>query len=147
MLVNRLNSLVEEADSIDGIMVCNINPFMVACNILAISYQIKDNFTLTKLRIEQYEEKLQNTMINLLEQTHEPYKISKLLKQRDIDGYSCLDWFSSLKLYSILKTKTVDRVIKDYWSSKVDISGYVLENSTCFNILKFARTSHREDFE
>ena len=47
----------------------------------------------------------------------------------------------------MLKTKTADRVIKDLWQSKVDVSGSVLENSTCYNILRFSKTKYMEDRE
>ena len=86
-------------------------------------------------------------MVKLLDKIYDPYKIAKLLKQRDIDGYSSLDIFGKLKLYNIMKTKTADRVIKDFWASKVDVSGSILENSTCYNILKFNKTKYMEDFE
>ena len=55
MLIDRLTSLVDEAESIKGIMVCNINPFMVACAILSISKKLKNAFPLARLRIEHYE--------------------------------------------------------------------------------------------
>ena len=82
-----------------------------------------------------------------MEHVYDPYKISKLLRQKDILGQSSLDLFGSLKMYSILKTKTADRVIKDHWSSKVDVSGNVLENSTAYNILRFSKTSYMDDNE
>ena len=55
ILINKIITLVENAQKPDGIMVCNINPFMVASAILFISEQIKNDFPLAKLRIEQYE--------------------------------------------------------------------------------------------
>ena len=36
-LISKITVLVENASTPDGIMVCNINPFMVACQILYIS--------------------------------------------------------------------------------------------------------------
>ena len=50
-------------------------------------------------------------------------------------------------MYSILKTKTADRVIKDYWQSKVDVSGSVFENSTAYSILRFSKTKYMDDNE
>ena len=66
----------------------------------------------------------------MLSNVYDPYKVAKLLRQTDIDGFSSLDLFGKLKLYQSMQTKTADRVIKDYWSSKVDVSGSILENST-----------------
>ena len=46
-----------------------------------------------------------------------------------------------------MQTKTADRVIKDIWSSKVDVSGSIMENSTAYKIVKFGKTKFVEDFE
>ena len=120
---------------------------MVASAILFISHRIKNDFPLARLRIEQYEQELEEAIIVLLSNVYDPFKIGKLLKQTDINGLSSLDLFGKLKLYKSMQTKTADRVIKDYWSSKVDVSGSILENSTCYNILKFGKVNYMEDFE
>ena len=120
---------------------------MVASEILFISNRIKRDFPLAKLRIEQFEYDLESCMILLLETVYDPYKISKLLKQTDIDGYSTLDLLGKLRLYKTMKTKTADRVIQDFWSSKVDVSGSFLENSSSYNILKFSKLKYTVDFE
>ena len=64
-----------------------------------------------------------------------------------MDNYSSLELLGKLKLYKTMKTKTIDRVIMDYWQSKVDISGSVMENSTCYDILWFEKTTYKYDFE
>ena len=46
-----------------------------------------------------------------------------------------------------MKTKTIDRVLKDQWSSKVDVSGSIFENSTSYYILKFGNNKFTEDYE
>ena len=146
-LINKILKLVSEAKSEKGIFVCNINPFMVASAILFISHKIKSDFPLALLRIQQYESELEDIIINLLSNVYDPFKIGKLLKQTDINGLSSLEMFAKLKLYRSLQTKTADRVIKDFWSSKVDVSGSILENSTSYNILKFGKVKYMEDFE
>ena len=80
MLIDKLIHLVNTAEAPNGIMVCNINPFMVASAIFFISNRIKNDFPLSKLRIEQFEGDLQKTIVTLLERVYDPYKISKLLK-------------------------------------------------------------------
>ena len=78
--------LVNKAEAPDGIMISNINPFMVASAILFIGAKIKNDFPLSRLRIEQYEVQLTRTLERLLERVYDPYKVSKLLKQKDIQG-------------------------------------------------------------
>ena len=52
MLIEKLIKLVENAEKPQGIMICNINPFMVASAIFYIGDRIKDDFPLSKLRID-----------------------------------------------------------------------------------------------
>ena len=40
-------------------------------------------------------------------------------------------------MYRILQTKVADRVIKDTWTSRIDISGHFFETSTAYSYLIF----------
>jgi len=42
---------------------------------------------------------------------------------------------AKLNAYTIMQTKTVDRVITDYWTSKVDVRGTFMDSSTSFRLL------------
>ena len=76
-------------------------------------------------------------MSRLLNKVYDPYKVRQLLKQTDMDRKSVLVLFAQLKLYRLMQTKVADRVIKDIWTSKVDISGNFFEVSTAYSYLKF----------
>ena len=52
-----------------------------------------------------------------------------------------------LQLYKVMQTNVTDRVIKDTWNSRVDISGSIFENSTAFNYIFYNYFSSNEDFE
>ena len=86
-------------------------------------------------------------MILLLNNVYDPYKVSLLLKQTDIENYSTLDLMSKLKMYRAMQTKVADRVIQDTWVSKVDVSGSFLENSTAYDYLVFGNLNGNIDFE
>ena len=57
-LIRTLQNLVERAQSIDGLLVCNINPFMVAEQILEICRILKRDFPLARLPIMRVEDDL-----------------------------------------------------------------------------------------
>jgi len=42
---------------------------------------------------------------------------------------------AKLNAYTIMQTKVVNRIITDYWTSKVDVSGTFMDNSTSFRLL------------
>ena len=132
-----MNHIIENAKTMKGILICNTNPFLVAANILKYLSWIKANYPILKLRIDQFEEDLFSCMICMLDNFNDPYKIRKLLKQTDSNNLTVLQLLSDLDLYKLLQTKVADRVVKDTWSSRVDISGYFFENSKAFNYLLF----------
>ena len=49
--------------------------------------------------------------------------------------------------YTLLETKMMDRIMKDYWGSNIDTSGDFMSNSTCYQILTVSNIGHIEDFE
>ena len=147
MLITKIAKLVDEAQSENGIMICNINPFMVTAAILNFGIKVKAQFPLTVHRIEKYEEELRDCIAALLDNCYEPYLIEKLLNQKDIDGVSPLIIFARHKFYSIMKTDVADRIIMNKWDSKVDTSGSIFENSIPYNMLTFYSTSYKDDFE
>ena len=51
MLVTNFKYLVERSNEMDGIFICNTNPFLVATTILDNLKDIKESFPLLKLRI------------------------------------------------------------------------------------------------
>ena len=50
-------------------------------------------------------------------------------------------------MLKILQTKVVDRLIKDIWASKVDVSGSLMDNSSTYAIVRHGRLSYNYDFE
>ena len=79
-----------EAEKENGILLCNINPFMVTASILSLGVKIKETFPLTQQRIQKYEDDLREHVGGLLDNCYAPVLINKLMNQRDIDGYSPL---------------------------------------------------------
>ena len=46
-----------------------------------------------------------------------------------------------------MDTKVMDRIMKDYWNSNIDISGHFLNTSTAFKIITAHDLSFKEDYE
>ena len=67
IMIGKILNLVNDSQKAGGIMICNINPFMVASAILFISHKIKRDLPLAMLWVKQYEQDLENTIIILLE--------------------------------------------------------------------------------
>ena len=128
-------------------MINNINPFMVAVKILQINHNILGRFPLARIRIEQYQAILIKKIVVLLDNLYMPQIIKNQLKQKDLMGYTALERLAELDMLEILQTKIVDRILKDIWSSKIDVSGTIMDNSSCFTILRYGDIGYDEDFE
>jgi hypothetical protein len=79
-LITNLKTIIAESELINGILICNTNPFLVASNILYICSRLKESFPVVKLRIVQFEEDLNTSIIMLLENLMNPVRVSKMLK-------------------------------------------------------------------
>lgn len=114
---------------------------------IEINYEIKGMFPLSLMKIEQYESTLIKNLIKLLDRLYLPQIVNKFLKQRDLDGNSVIEKLARLDQFGILQTKVVDRVIRDYWNSKVDISGSLMDSSSAYAILRYGDLNYLDDFE
>jgi len=112
--------------------------------ILDIVDHLKRTFHLSKMRLDQFEDDLLSILINLLESMYEPKQVTKMLKTTNFRE-SALDLMAKLKTFAILQTKVIDRVISDYWASKVDVRGTISENYTCFRLLSQNALNYNED--
>ena len=99
ILVSNFQQIVNESQTPHGIFVNNINPFLVAISILEISNKIKYYYPLSKLRIQQFEGDLNDSIIKLLNGVYDPHKIRLLLKQQDLQNHSSLDLMAKLRMF------------------------------------------------
>ncbi len=106
-----------------------------------------DNFPLSKIRIEQYETILIEKLLKLLDRLYLPQIIQKFLKQRDLEGNSVLEKLARFNQFAVLQTKLVDRVVRDYWGSKIDVSGSLMDNSSAYTLIRYGDLRYQEDFE
>ena len=52
-----------------------------------------------------------------------------------------------LDSYKLMDTKVMDRIMKDYWNSNIDISGHFMNTSTAYKILTTHDLTFKEDYE
>lgn len=82
-------------------------------------------------------------MINL----YFPTEIKEEVKQKDIFGVDALSYMERMDAYTLMDTKIMDRIMKEYWNSDIDVSGKFINNSTCYNILTQYSLDFAEDYE
>ena len=80
-VIDCIHAVIDNLKSNDGILICNINPYLVCEEILDICNSLKSSFPKSKLRIESIEETIIQMINNLLSQNYAPKHISKFLQQ------------------------------------------------------------------
>jgi hypothetical protein len=64
--------IVNKCNDLDGIFANNINPIMVAAQMIEINQEIKRMFPLSRIRIDQFEGPLIQYLIELLDRLYLP---------------------------------------------------------------------------
>ena len=77
---------------------------------------------------------MRDTFMKIYENYYEPEKVEILLKQKDFDGKTVLQYISDLKLFEFLQINHVNRIINGLWNSKADVGGSLFEMSTSFDL-------------
>lgn len=101
-MITNFAKIVQESATATGILVTNINPFMVSATILEIFSRVKSAFPLATLRIEILEKKLTGSLITMLQDIYDPYKVRLMLNQTDLENFSTIDLMAKLKLYKVM---------------------------------------------
>ena len=102
IMINNFTQIVRDSTSETGIMMTNINPFLVAVTILEIFSRTKKTFPLANLRIEILEKQLMRSMIVMMQDTYDPYKVRLMLNQTDLENYSTIDHMARLNLHHVI---------------------------------------------
>lgn len=131
-LIEIVIKISEDSDKSYGVIVNNINPLMVSSQIIELNHLITEQFPLSKIRIGYSLKLLQENVSTILDNFNLPRVVQKWVKQRDLQGVTVLEKLSALNQYKILQSTLIDRIIRDYWNSKVDICGDLLEVSSAY---------------
>lgn len=128
-------------------MANNINPILISVLLLEFLTRLKESYNMFEFRIEQLKEVLNDHCRRILVNLYMPKEIRAQVKQRDLFNHNALYYMEKLDSFKLLDTKVMDRIMKDYWNSNVDSSGFFMSCSTCFNILRTKKLSHIDDYE
>lgn len=74
-------------------------------------------------------------MILLLDNLFNPTLIAKFMNKRNMDGKTGFDLVAEMKLFKVLQTRVVYRILMMNWRSKIDSSASFLEQATSNRVL------------
>ena len=77
----------------------------------------------------------------------DPEKIEILLRQKDFEGKTVLQYINDLKFFEFLQINHVNRIVNGLWNSKTDVGGSLFEMSTSFDLFCRNKLRYLEDRE
>lgn len=64
-----------------------------------------------------------------------PLEFEILVSNKDIFDTNALAYMEKMNSYDVMDTKIMDKIMKEYWTSNIDLGDSFFLASTCYNIL------------
>lgn len=134
-------------DCISTVMTQATNPLMLYVLTIDLLQKLAKQFRSLRLRILDIEDKINENMVAIYSKIFMPDQVEALLKQRDIDGVSVLEYMSELKLYKFLQINQINRIVSGMWHSKTDVGSSVFTLATSYDLVYRNKLRFKEDRE
>ena len=138
--VDQIISCIEDRFSADNseclsILTCNLNPIKAAMQLIDVLELIEGQYNVTEFRLNALKDIILGQCKNVLVNLYIPNELKVYVRQIDIFDKDTLHYMEKLDAFTLLETKVMDRIMKEYWHSNLDVSGSIFETSTCWQIL------------
>lgn len=130
-----LEKYLTQVEPGESYMVTNLNPIKTSVQLLDFMGRIDGTYAITEFRINFMRDLISKHLRNILINLYYPTEIKEEVRIKDIFGVDALSYMEQMDAYTLMDTKIMDRIMKEYWNSDIDVSGKFMNNSTCYNIL------------
>ncbi|CDW83264.1 transient receptor potential cation subfamily member 4 [Stylonychia lemnae] len=125
----------------------NLNPIKIGMSLFDLLVQIEGKFKISSFRVDKINGQIEECIQKIIRDISNSDELKYLLKQRDLQGNDSLYYMSLHNVYSILDTKSTDRIIQDFWKSNIDVNGNLLSTSTSFRLVEDTLNQKEIDME
>jgi len=140
--IDRLISTIEyflmTIEPIESYLATNLNPIKTSVLLMDLVLKIYESYAITEFRVNSIKDFLMKSLRYILINLYYPIEIKMQVRQKDIFETDAMSYMERMDAYTLMDTKIMDRIMKDLWNSDIDVSGTILEQSTCNKILKDA---------
>eukprot|EP00347_Sterkiella_histriomuscorum_P019940 403339718 len=116
-------------------------------SLINLHTRIVDKFKLAQFRVDKINRQIEEFCQKIIKDIQNSDELKCLLKQRDLQGNDSLYYMSLHNVYSILDTKSTDRIIQDFWKSNIDVNGNLFSASTSYRLLEEIIQGNHIDFK
>jgi len=140
--IDRLISTIEyflmTIEPIESYLATNLNPIKTSVLLMDLVLKIYESYAITEFRVNSIKDFLMKSLRYILINLYYPIEIKMQVRQKDIFETDAMSYMERMDAYTLMDTKIMDRIMKELWNSDIDVSGTILEQSTCNKILKDA---------
>eukprot|EP00347_Sterkiella_histriomuscorum_P018923 403343649 len=116
-------------------------------SLINLHTRIVHKFKLAQFRVDKINRQIEEFCQKIIKDIQNSDELKCLLKQRDLQGNDSLYYMSLHNVYSILDTKSTDRIIQDFWKSNIDVNGNLFSASTSYRLLEEIIQGDHIDFK
>eukprot|EP00347_Sterkiella_histriomuscorum_P010999 403374131 len=148
--VDELLSIIEEiicGDKKVQFLTENLNPIKIGMSMIDLMMLIQVKFRIAAFRVEKINTEIEELIKQVIKDIQNSDELKYLLQQRDLQGNDSLYYMSLHNVYSILDTKSTDRIIQDFWKSNIDVNGNLLAASTSYRIFEASINNNNFSFQ
>jgi hypothetical protein len=91
-------------------------------------------YSVTEFRVIALVADIKDHLKAILVNIYNPVEIKMQVTQKDIFKINAMSYLEEMDAYTLMDTKIMDRIMKELWHSQIDVSGNILDQSTCYNI-------------
>lgn len=135
--VERFLNAIEKhvtADVSQTYLVTNVNPILTGTNIINILFIMSERYHVSEFRAQILIDMILGQCRKILVRLYLPTELKIMVRRKDLSNRNSLYYMELMDSFSLMDTKVMDRIMKEYWSSDIDTSGSFFQASTAYQL-------------
>lgn len=118
-----------------NILILTLNVVKSSCLLIELLERVRDNFGFLDRRIAEVRKEIVNIAGQYLEKVDNEEEMYYLLLEKDIDYRDSLNVVYDYQVVELLENPFAQKIVKNIWESKYNVSSSILSTSTVHNLL------------
>lgn len=123
------------------------NPILTGVKLLDNLTELSSQFSVAAFRVSVLQDIVMGSCREILLNLYLPAELKLQVRRKDFYGKSALFYMEKMDAFTLMDTKVMDRIMKEYWNSNVDVSGSLFANSTCYQLWNTDALGMHTDYE
>lgn len=100
-----------------------MNPILTGNKLMNLLYNITERYPVSEFRGETLIDVIMEQCRNILKNIYLPGELKISVRRKDLSLRDSLYYMELRDSFTLMDTKVMDRIMKEYWNSDIDTSG------------------------